>query len=689
MKMSRKNGLWKRNWKQRAGALALAGGLLITGTSVVYGAQENPVSAALSAETRQTGSIENEKLLRLEEYLKQCWAKKQEVIDMREYKITYEQLNEVIYSIHYEEPEYYWAIHLSSHEDDPATGLMNTYYQYYKSDTGRPFERMEELEREWDMMEERIKDCKTDLEKALVVHDHLVESIKYSASLGTRAHDVEGGILEKAAVCEGYALAYKFYMNRMGIPCKVVSGQSKKQSHAWNQIQIDGKWYFVDATWDDTTCALAAGNHPVKHQYFLTSEAEFTDHIWEKENYETCDDTTYDDAEWRWNARRMTGYQGGLYVAGSFPRDNVMKSGIWRFDAEDPEKQGELVLPIEDEWQVTSNRKGPGCMELSYYDGNLYYNTPKAIWKWNFDPNTSPEKVLELAEDVRGEIWYLNVADGKVYYETAIYSNGVKDKREYVIDADYQKAKQPIAVTDSVMTVKMNEKETILQSCAPGYVTYTSNNPDICEAEPLYKDESCRLIPKKAGETTVTVRAASTDHYQEASVDVKIIVTDDSVSEQKITLQYEAGENGSLNAVNAASGESLSNGAQIEPNTEVRFTAVPDQGYSVKNWIVNGAVYTENGQVYTNPTLQKKIKASSDSVRVEFVKDAPAFVKGDVNLDGKVEIGDVREALRSICKKTELTEAQKQAGDINGNGTVDIEDMRTIFRVVCGKIESL
>ena len=87
--------------------------------------------------------------------------------------------------------------------------------------------------------------------------------------------------------------------------------------------------------------------------------------------------------------------------------------------------------------------------------------------------------------------------------------------------------------------------------------------------------------------------------------------------------------------------------------------------------------------------MKYAITASSGIVKVEFVKDEVEVVKGDVNLNGKVEIGDVREALRSICKKTQLTETQKQAGDINKNGTVDIEDLRTILRVVCGKVEGL
>ncbi|BEI75254.1 Uncharacterised protein [[Ruminococcus] torques] len=39
--MNKNYEAWKRGWKKRAGALALCGGILIAGTSVV-GAQENP-----------------------------------------------------------------------------------------------------------------------------------------------------------------------------------------------------------------------------------------------------------------------------------------------------------------------------------------------------------------------------------------------------------------------------------------------------------------------------------------------------------------------------------------------------------------------------------------------------------------------------------------------------------------------
>ena len=144
---------------------------------------------------------------------------------------------------------------------DEETGFVKTYYQYYEGTTGKPLDRSEELEREWEVVKEKTKYCKTDIETALVVHEHLCDTIVYSSRLQAAAHDIEGAIFEKEAVCEGYALAYKYYMNRLEIPCKIVSGTSNGQSHAWNLIQLTGNWYMVDPTWDDV-----ATSHDVNHQ---------------------------------------------------------------------------------------------------------------------------------------------------------------------------------------------------------------------------------------------------------------------------------------------------------------------------------------------------------------------------------------------------------------------------------------
>ena len=62
-------------------------------------------------------------------------------------------------------------------------------------------------------------------------------------------HTAYGALVNKEAVCEGYAKAYKLLMDAMGIPCDVVINEE----HAWNVVCLEGKWYLVDVTNDDTS----------------------------------------------------------------------------------------------------------------------------------------------------------------------------------------------------------------------------------------------------------------------------------------------------------------------------------------------------------------------------------------------------------------------------------------------------
>ena len=82
-------------------ALALCAGMIITGTSVA-GAQEHPQFTADQTEIRLAKEELQTVQLSIEEYLKECWKNKQEVIDVSAYKLNEEELNKVIFGIHYE-----------------------------------------------------------------------------------------------------------------------------------------------------------------------------------------------------------------------------------------------------------------------------------------------------------------------------------------------------------------------------------------------------------------------------------------------------------------------------------------------------------------------------------------------------------------------------------------------------------
>ena len=122
----------------------------------------------------------------------------------------------------------------------------------------------------------------SDYDKIKQIHDALVEEIEYDQSLSkTHTHDIYGALVEKCVVCEGYAKAYKYLLDGIGIPCVLVSGQGtnskgETEEHIWNYVLIDNKWYAVDVTWDDPIITGGGSlTYAAKYKYFLKGANTF------------------------------------------------------------------------------------------------------------------------------------------------------------------------------------------------------------------------------------------------------------------------------------------------------------------------------------------------------------------------------------------------------------------------------
>ncbi len=104
----------------------------------------------------------------------------------------------------------------------------------------------------------------TDIEKARSIYVWLAAHISYddkSYNSGNYAdNSAEGVLRSKKAVCAGFADLYTELGLRMGLRIKTVIGYAKgfgysegedfdDSNHAWNAIQMDGKWRIFDATW--------------------------------------------------------------------------------------------------------------------------------------------------------------------------------------------------------------------------------------------------------------------------------------------------------------------------------------------------------------------------------------------------------------------------------------------------------
>lgn len=137
------------------------------------------------------------------------------------------------------------------------------------------------------VLDQYITDDMTDYEKELVLHDYLVKTCKYSKDIhqspDNDIYRAYGALVNKDAVCNGYAEALHLLFQCAGISSKFVSGTANGIDHAWNLVKIDEKWYHVDATWNDP---MPDSGDKVIHPYFnVTDDIISKSHVWEKDKY--------------------------------------------------------------------------------------------------------------------------------------------------------------------------------------------------------------------------------------------------------------------------------------------------------------------------------------------------------------------------------------------------------------------
>lgn len=116
----------------------------------------------------------------------------------------------------------------------------------------------------------------TKYQKILMIHDYLVNNVSFEESLSkNNIYNMYGALVNKEAVCEGYAKAFKYLMDKIGVECIIVIGtatnsKGETENHAWNYVNLDNKWYAVDVTWDDPI-VIGHGyvGNDVKYRFFL------------------------------------------------------------------------------------------------------------------------------------------------------------------------------------------------------------------------------------------------------------------------------------------------------------------------------------------------------------------------------------------------------------------------------------
>ena len=106
----------------------------------------------------------------------------------------------------------------------------------------------------------------SDYSKSLWLHDWLLEQLDYDNSL--KWSSAESALTRSSGTCQAYERAYAKLLSAAGI--ENAETRDTYDGHTWNAMKLDGKWYQVDCTWDDSSENYYNFNRT--HLYFALSD---------------------------------------------------------------------------------------------------------------------------------------------------------------------------------------------------------------------------------------------------------------------------------------------------------------------------------------------------------------------------------------------------------------------------------
>ena len=197
-------------------------------------------------------------------------------------RLSNRELSDIYFMVRLDCPEIFYSVKFS--------------YRYYQDSTMVEFVpeylfTKDKIKEHRQAMEARVKklvrqaETLDDKEKEIFIHDFIVNNVKYDKLKKEYSHEIIGALGNGVAVCEGMAKAVKILCDSLNIWCIIALSEANpekgiKYRHAWNVVRMDGKYYHLDATFDNTL----SKENIIRYDYVNLSDKQiFKDHepvIW-------------------------------------------------------------------------------------------------------------------------------------------------------------------------------------------------------------------------------------------------------------------------------------------------------------------------------------------------------------------------------------------------------------------------
>ena len=196
-------------------------------------------------------------------------------------RMSGEELYNVFFQMRLDHPEIFWAVGFKYryYKDSPNLILIPEYI----FDKNKIREHQKALGARVDkLVRTAMKFSEWDKEK--YVHDFICENIRYDKLKKPYSHEIIGPLGHGVGVCEGIAKSVKVLCDALGVWCIIaICGNNPekgiKYRHTWNIVRINGQYYHLDATFDNTLGKNEDGSTSIRYDYFnLDDKNIFRDH---------------------------------------------------------------------------------------------------------------------------------------------------------------------------------------------------------------------------------------------------------------------------------------------------------------------------------------------------------------------------------------------------------------------------
>ena len=252
----------------------------------------------------------------------------------------------------------------------------------------------------------------SDEEIVLAYHEYLTSTVAYAYEdyfngtiAANHGYDMYGALVKHSCVCQGYAETMFYLLREAGLSCAIAS--SGNINHAWNIVKIHGKWYHIDATWDDPVWDMPGRSY---HDYFLVSfdtmnKNTLTNHTKDRtdmvvsaqwgDTYTTAVDTTYESGKF-WNGiAKVIFYKDGYWYSIS---EGSSKTSFNINKYQYSTNINKVLYSGTAKWTTPSGGYYSGVYSSIYLRGdNLYFTTPDSLNKIDVtSTNVTPTELINI-----------------------------------------------------------------------------------------------------------------------------------------------------------------------------------------------------------------------------------------------------------------------------------------------------